>query len=154
MAAMPRPGTRCCRCPVGSALAQDVLVELGHAIWVDGPRQEVGELLVSPRFGAVPRRAIFVERHEVAGAFLAVLVEVGRVRVVPVLLELLPEDALRRQLLLRTKQAHPSISIRFNSVSLIWWIVFELFDVKYSSRCYYESMLAVSECISKINIYI
>jgi hypothetical protein len=37
---------------------------------------------------------------------------------------------------------------------LIWWIVFELFDVKYSSRCYYESMLAVSECISKINIYI
>ena len=86
---------------VGSALAQDVLVEFGHAVRVHGPGQEVGELLVSPRFGAVPRRAVFIERHEVAGAFLAMLVEVGRVRVVPVLLKLLPEDALRRQLLLR-----------------------------------------------------
>lgn len=56
-------------------------------------------MLFSP--AALPGRAVFVQGHVVEARRVVVLVEGGRVRVVPVLLKLLPEHALRRQLPLR-----------------------------------------------------
>lgn len=86
---------------LASALSQDVSVQLWHAVRVDGTREEVREALVSPGSSTVSRSAVFVQGDEVVRPSLAVPVEVGRVGVVPVLLEVLAESALGRQLLLQ-----------------------------------------------------
>lgn len=81
-------------------MSQDVPVKLGHALRVDGSWEEVREALVPPGSSAVSRRAVSVQSDEVVRPVLAVPVEVGRVGVVPVLLEVFAEDALCRQLFL------------------------------------------------------
>lgn len=64
----------------------------------------MSELLVSPRFCPFTRRAVLVESHEVSCSSLSMLVEIGRIRVVPVLLELLTEDTFCCEFLLRNKK--------------------------------------------------
>ena len=87
-----------------SALTQPARVQLRHPVRVHGPGQEVGEPLVASGACPVPRRAVLVQRHEVVRASVAVAIDVGGVGVVPVLLKLLPEHALRGQLLLRAEE--------------------------------------------------
>uniref|UniRef100_A0A3Q3AU07 Mitochondrial calcium uptake family, member 3b n=1 Tax=Kryptolebias marmoratus TaxID=37003 RepID=A0A3Q3AU07_KRYMA len=102
------PARLCCT----SAVSQDVPVQLGHPLRVHGPGQEVREFLVPPGFGPVPRRAVLVQRHEVARPLVPVLVEVGRVGVVPVLLEVLPEDALCCERFLRGEPKQRRLNTR------------------------------------------
>ena len=83
-----------------SAVAQDLSVQLWHPLWVNRPGEEVSELLVPPGLCPVPGCAVLVQSYKVAGPFLSMLVEVGRVGVVPVFLKLLPEDTLGRQIFL------------------------------------------------------
>lgn len=82
-------------------MSQGVLVKIRHAVRVDRSWEEVREALVPPGSSAISRRAIFVQSDEVVRASLAVSVEVRRIGVVPVLLEVFTENTLRRQLFLQ-----------------------------------------------------
>lgn len=82
-------------------MSQGVFVKLGHAVWVDRSWEEVREALVPPGSSTVSRSAIFVQSDEVVWPLLTVPVQVGRVGVVPVLLEVLMENTLCRQLFLQ-----------------------------------------------------
>lgn len=55
-----------------------------------------------------PGRAVLVQGHVVEASRVRVLVQSGRVGVVPVLLKLLPEHTFSRQLLLQDRKQHIS----------------------------------------------
>lgn len=70
------------------------------------------EALVPPRASSVPRRPVFVEGYVIMGSSLAVSIQVRRVSVVPVLLKLLPEHTLGRQLFLKEKKRQGLITLQ------------------------------------------
>lgn len=87
-----------------SAVSQDIPVQLWHAVRVHRPRQEVCKFLVPPGFSPIPWCPVFIQRHKIMCPFGSVFVQVGGICVVPVLLKLLLEHTLSRELFLKPKR--------------------------------------------------